>query len=181
MGNKNKRPTLFATLGFPGSGKTYFAKRLAKDFNLFHLNSDRLRLAIFPRQKHTREEDRIVFRVMDDIAEQLLAQGISVIYDANSTKKIYRKRLQIIARRNGARYYLLWFQTPVAVALQRIKKRRSLKSAHLRKYHRPIHEAVLSGIRKGEERPIREPHIKIDGRKPYKWQKKTVSNFLHIQ
>lgn len=172
-----KRPILFATLGYPGSGKTFFSRRFAKDMNLFHLNSDRLRLEMFPKPKFTQAENAAVFRMMDFLADELLKRGVSVIYDANSTLWIYRRRLQQIAKKNKARYLLLWFQTPVEVALKRIKKRRELKSELLKRYHRPIDDDVLYRIRSQEEAPIREPHLVLTAA-PYRKQKEAVITFL---
>ena len=172
-----KTPILFTTLGYPGSGKTFFSRRFAKDMDLFHLNSDRLRLEMFPTPKFTPAENATVFRMMDFLTEELLKRGVSVIYDANSTLREYRKKLQQIAKRNGAKYLLLWFQTPVEVALKRIKKRRELKSELLKRYHRPIDDDVLYKIRSQEEAPIREPHLILTAA-PYRKQKKTVTAFL---
>jgi uncharacterized protein len=81
-----KKPLLIATLGYPGSGKTYFSERLSKKKHFFHLNSDRIRLAIFDKPQYKPEEHRIVFRLMDSLAQDLLRQGVSVVYDANFNK-----------------------------------------------------------------------------------------------
>lgn len=88
-----KKLILFATLGFPGSGKTFFSARFAKDFKIFHLNSDRVRSEIFPKPNYTAEENTAVFRTMDFIAEELLRIGISVIYDANIHKYLKQNYL----------------------------------------------------------------------------------------
>lgn len=177
VSGKIKKPILLATLGYPGSGKTFFARRFAKDLWLFHLNSDRLRLEIFPRPSYTAAENSIVFRMMDYIADELLRNGISVIYDANLTKRVYRKRLKQIAKKRKAGYLLLWFKTPLRRALDRIKKRTKLKSEIMKKYHRPISSSVLLRIRADEESLIREPHI-ILGAGSYKKQKDMVLKFL---
>ena len=170
---------LFSTLGFPGSGKTYFAKKFAKELNVFHLNSDRVRLEIFPNAKYTPEEHLVIFRVMDFIAEELLNHGVSVIYDANSTKRVYRDRLRKIAKQAGAKYVLLWFQTPVEIALKRIQKRTGFKTERMKKYHRPTNESVLHHIRGEEEAPSNtEFHIVVDGKKLYKTQVNEVLKSL---
>ncbi len=174
-----KKPTLFATLGFPGSGKTYFSERFAKEFKLFHLNSDRLRLDMIENPKYTSQEHRQVFTVMDYITDHLLAAGISVIYDANSTKRAYRNRLRKIARINKANYLLIHIKTPVATAEKRLEKRKLIKSSAKQKYYRPIEKEVLHGIRKETEEPLpTEPHVVIDGLKRYKDQITLVKSVL---
>lgn len=172
-----KKLILFATLGFPGSGKTFFSARFAKDFKIFHLNSDRVRSEIFPKPNYTAEENTAVFRTMDFIAEELLRIGISVIYDANSTKRIYRKNLEKIARKRKADYLLLWFKTPAEIALKRIKKRKEIKSEFTKRYHKEIDDSVLFMIRAAEEEPYKEPHIILTPA-PYKKQKDLVVKFL---
>lgn len=172
-----KRPILFTTLGYPGSGKTFFARRFAKEYGLFHLNSDRLRLEIFPKPNYTITENVVVFRTMDYIADELLQSGVSVIYDANSTKRIYRKRLQKMAKKRKVDYLLLWFKTPVETALKRIRKRSELKSELMKRYHRTIDDSVLFGIKAEEEKPYNEPHIVLEV-ESYKKQKELVTKFL---
>lgn len=178
MGHEDmKKPILFATLGYPGSGKTFFARRFAKDSKIFHLNSDRLRLEIFPNPKYTARENAVVFGTMDFVADELLRQGVSIIYDANSTKRIYRKRLQQIAKKHRAKYLLLWFQTPVGIALKRIRKRSSLKSELMRRYHRVIDDSVLFRIKAEEEEPRGEPYVSLYP-ESYKKQAELVAKSL---
>lgn len=177
MGNKKTKPILFATLGYPGSGKTFFSRRFAKDKHIFHLNSDRLRLEMFPQPNYSLKENSVVFCTMDYIAEELLRRGISVLYDANSTLLIYRKRLQKIAKQQGANYLLLWFMTPTKVATERILKRKELKSEFLRKYHRSIDTQVMHRIKSQEEKPKKEPFVILKPA-PYKKQKEVVEFFL---
>lgn len=162
-----KKPILFVTLGYPGSGKTFFSRRFAKDFECFHLNSDRLRLEIFPKPNYILSEHTTVFRVMDFLAGELLQRGISVIYDANVTKRIHRKRLLKIATKNQADFLLLWFKTPVKVALKRNKKRGS----------EAVDDSVLFRIKAEEEVPDKEPHVVLEPTS-YQKQKDSVINFL---
>lgn len=177
MERRNKKPILFCTLGYPGSGKTFFARRFAKNFGLFHLNSDRLRLEIFPNPTYNFAEHAVVFRIMDFIADELLRHGVNVIYDANSTKRVYRKRLQEIARKRKADCVLLWFKTPMEVALKRIKKRSNFKSELMRKYHKTVDDSVLFEIKDEEEAPNAEPHIILDV-ESYQKQKEQVIKFV---
>lgn len=173
------KPILFITLGFPGSGKTFFARRFAKDMGLFHLNADRLWPEIFPEPKYSLSTERkAVFRTMDYIAGELLRQGVSVAYDANINKRIFRKRLQKIAKGNGAGYALLWFQVPIEIALKRIGARRNLKSDKSDPYQVAVQDEILYRMKNEEEAPIKEKHLVIDGRLPYLKQKKVVINFL---
>ena len=175
---KKKRLFLLATLGYPGSGKTHFSERFSKESDFFHLNSDIVRLTLFPKPKYDPPESAIVFRMMDFLAGAFLNAGVSVIYDANSTKIAYRERLRRIAKKNGAQYLLLRFMTPLPVALARIKKRRALRSELKKRYYRPIDDGVLFEIRAEMEEPKKESFLVIDGTKPYKETAKLVSGRL---
>jgi len=169
---------LIATLGFPGSGKTYFSKQFTKDMGFFHLNSDRLRSEMFPQPKFDAQENAAVFRTMDYITEELLRSNVSLVYDANSTKRTFRKRLQQIAKKQKAHYILLWFQTPVKTALKRVHARKGITSKTQKMYHKAMDDEVLFRIRAAEEPPIDEPHIILQTA-PYEKQKLQLTRFLH--
>ena len=173
------KPLLFVTLGFPGSGKTFFSRRLARDFKLTHLNSDKLRLEIFKKPKYSLEENKILFDKMDFLADRYLSAGKSVIYDANVTRRKFRNKLRKIADKHGAVYMLLRFQVSADVAINRIKERSKLKSKLLKKYYRPIDKSILFNIKKDIQEPKkREPHIFIDASRPYQEQLKTITKLL---
>jgi predicted kinase len=171
---KKRKVFLVATLGYPGSGKTYFSERFAKNHSFFHLNSDIIRLTMFPEPTYNPFESGVVFRMMDFLAGAFLSSGVSVIYDANSTLRIYRKRLQQIAKKRGACYLLLRFKTPLPVALKRLKKRRALKSESKKRYYRPIDDKVLFDIKGEMEEPRNEHFIIVDGESPYQETEKMV-------
>jgi predicted kinase len=174
-----KKKFLFVTVGFPGSGKTYFSSRLAKEYNLAHLNSDYFRLSLIKDPKYTKAEHGIVFNAMDLVAEMFLLKGISVIYDANATKIEYRRRLKEMAKRLNSNYCVLMFETPVKEALLRISKRH-LKHKNDPLLYRKIKPEVLHRIRKEIEISPKEKIVKLDGTKPYKLQKVALKKFINI-
>ena len=166
-----KKPLLIATLGYPGSGKTYFSERLAKEYRFFHLNSDKIRLEIFPNPTFTLAEHEVVFRFIHYLIEELLGLGVSVICDANSNKKFHRNTFVKQAKKYGARYVLVHINTPVEVAEKRLIKRRNIKHPEKKKYYRPLDLSVLHEMRKEIEYPDHtETVLEIDGRKPYSLQ-----------
>lgn len=172
-------PLLFATLGYPGSGKTYFSRKFAKEFHILHLNSDRIRKAMFGKPKYTHYENNYLFAVMDAMTEEALAAGISVIYDANSTLREYRRRMQNTAKEHGAHFLLLWFRTPVTAAKKRIGARKRCTTKTCSLYHPPIPLEVFERLRAQIEEPtVREPHMILDGTKSYAKQKKVLLGAL---
>lgn len=171
-----EQPILFATLGFPGSGKTTFARKFCLDNRVVHLNNDRIHQEIFPNSKFSKEEFEIKFRLMDYFAEEILRSGNSVFYDANSAKLEYRRRLRDLAYRNHAIYLLLWFQISINEAERRIKVRGS--SGEDQRYFRKIDPSILHEIRRVEEYPTDEPFVVIDGTAPYKTQLQVLENYF---
>lgn len=176
---KNFAPMLFATLGYPGSGKTHFSRKFAREFHLLHLNSDRIRKSMFKKPKYNWYENQLVFGVMDAIVEEALAAGVGVIYDANSTLKEYRKHLRGVAKEHSASFFLLWFQIPATTAKKRlgIRKRCTTKVCAL--YHPPFPLEKFELLRAKIEEPKKtEPHIIINGADTYAKQKKVLLNAL---
>lgn len=163
-----KKPVLFVTVGAPGSGKSYFAQKLCKEYGMVHLRSDEIREYVFPEPTYSWRENRQLFSLIDLLAEKCIAAKTSVIYDANFTKKAFRAKLQRIAKKHRAHYAVLWVQAPLAVAIKR---------AGARKYH-PVDDKVVKGIHAQIESPKGEPVVIIDGTKPYKVQKLLIEKYL---
>lgn len=151
-----KNPSsLFVTLGYPGSGKSYFSERLAKDIGAFHLNSDKVRADMFTNPAYTREEHEAVFKMMDHRCEELLSKGISVIYDANNNRRSKRKELQALADKYSAKYLLLYFKTPIEIAKERNEQRQGLAK---------VRASVIDRMDRLIEPPLdNEPFMEIDG------------------
>jgi predicted kinase len=161
-------PTLFITVGVPGSGKSHFAERLCKEYGFVHLRSDTIRDILFSNPTYSPTENKGLFALMDFLANEFLSKGVSVVYDANFTKRDYRIKMAKVAKKNHAKYVVLWIKTPFSTALKRAKSR---------KYHKVGKEVVL-GIHKETEYPHNEPVISIDGTKPYRNQKKLLERYF---
>ncbi len=158
------KPILIATFGYPGSGKTYFSEKLAKDLHCAHLRSDDFRFKIVPHPTFSIEEHTMVFNLMDFLAEKFLSSGVNVIYDVNLTKKKYRDRARRIAVKTNSRFALISVQTPFDLAVERAKNR---------KVH-SIDRKTVEAIRDEAEDLRDEPHILLDGTRSYKDQKEEI-------
>lgn len=134
----SRPPLLISFLGFPGSGKTYFANQLADRLPAVQLNSDALRLAMFgsvDRIEQIRQTDRSrlysdVFGAMNYMARQALRSGRSVIYDAQSSKQCDRQGNQQLAEEAGAISVLVWIKTDKAEAIKRGQQRQASDDSH---------------------------------------------------
>jgi len=67
----NKKPMILATLGHPGSGKTYFSERLAEERGYFHLSADKLRLMMFEKPTYKKEEHLKLYGFIDGLVFEL--------------------------------------------------------------------------------------------------------------
>ena len=133
-----KKPLLICFIGFPGSGKTTFARQLAQELHAVTLNSDALRVAMFgsmERIEEIRHTDNArlyvdVFGAMDYAARQALMAGHSVIYDAQQTKRENRRNIEKIAVESGAITVLAWIKTSREAALKRGQEREAHADSH---------------------------------------------------
>jgi predicted kinase len=84
--------------GLPGSGKSYFASRLAEQLNAVYLNTDRLRLEMFDKRSYSDTEKMTVYNRVLDLVSELIAQHKSVVVDGTFYKEeirsMFRKQLQ---------------------------------------------------------------------------------------
>ena len=78
--------------GLPGTGKTTIAKRMVKEINGRYLNTDDIRLKLYPSGRtYSQEEKDSVYREMFRIAEEETGKGHNVIMDGTFYLKKYRK------------------------------------------------------------------------------------------
>ncbi len=168
-----KKPLLICTIGHPGSGKTYFSEKLAKQYNLVHLSRDRFRKEIIPNPTFQPEERDAIMRAINWITEEFLMKGIGVLNDGNYNKKRYRNGLAKIAKKIGAKYVIVHVVTSIEQAEKRLLQRQKVKSELKRKYYHPSDVSVARLLMNDTEYPTKsEPVIEIDGSKPFSDQLK---------
>jgi predicted kinase len=117
------KPFLLILYGFPGSGKTYFARQLTEVVQAAHLQSDRVRGELFEEPRHDKQENDIVNQLMGYMTEEFLTAGLSVIYDANTMRVGQRNALRDLARRCHAIPLMVWFQLNAEGSYARSAKR----------------------------------------------------------
>lgn len=170
-------PLLVIFLGFPGSGKTYFATRLAEKLQAVTFNSDALRLSMFgslENIEHIRRTARArlyadVFGAMDYAATQVLRAGHSVIFDAQQTKRRDRKHIGEIAASVGAIPVLVWIKTSPETALRRGQEREARADSH--QYSEEKMKMLINRFDKVTELPeANENVIEISGELPFEDQ-----------
>jgi predicted kinase len=116
-------PALIFVSGLPGTGKSFFCRRLAERIDLVILESDSLRKRLFPAPSYSKEESIQLFRACHGLVEELLRKSISVALDATNLEEHNREQLYHIADQSGARLVIVRMEAPPEVVQQRMERR----------------------------------------------------------
>lgn len=117
------KPFLLLFYGYPGAGKTYFARQFCDNVQAAHLQADRIRGELFEEPRYDKQENAIVAQLMDYMTEEFLSAGVSVAYDANVLRIKQRRALYTMAHACRATPLLVWFQMDQDTAFARNIKR----------------------------------------------------------
>lgn len=117
------KPFLILLYGFPGSGKTYFARQFSDSIQVANLQSDRIRGELFEEPRYDKQENAIVTQLMNYMTEEFAAAGVSVIYDADLIRAGQRKQLINMALKYRVQPLTVWFQMDEETAFYRNVKR----------------------------------------------------------
>src|SRR3954471_22587560 len=104
------KPFLLFFYGYPGSGKTYFARQFCENVQAAHLQADRIRGELFEKPRYDQQEDSIVTHLMTYMTEEFLSAGLSVAYDVNAATAKQRRNIVNLALKHRAQPLLIWFQ-----------------------------------------------------------------------
>ncbi len=142
------KPFFLMLYGFPGAGKTYFARQLCESIQAAHLQADRIRSELFEEPRYDKKETEIVIQLMNYMAEEFLNAGVSVVYDVNALRARQRHELRALARRGGAKPLVVWFQMDPDTAFARNVKRdrRRADDKYATKWDRTSFEGVITGM-----------------------------------
>ena len=88
-----KTPIVVIVFGLPGTGKSYFASKLAGRTNAEYISSDRLRKELFPERTYSDKEKETVYQEMLDKTKMALNENTNVVLDATFYKNDVRNRL----------------------------------------------------------------------------------------
>jgi predicted kinase len=154
-------------LGYPGSGKSYFAKKLASEIKAVRLNGDSVRHSMFDNEKQRWDprNNPLVFGALDYAAQEVLRAGYSVIYDASHNRKVDRNKAEKLGEPFGAAPIIIWVQTTKEAS----KKRQETRNQTLDQPDVPAKrfEELVAGLTPPE---ANEKCITIDGLSPFQDQ-----------
>lgn len=172
-------PLLIMFVGIPGSGKTTFARQLAKRLDAVILSSDSIRIWMWgsrdaiPSSQHGIEEKRrankLTFGAMNYAANQVLSTGRSVIYDCNANHISERQEKHDIAKKQDAVSVVIRIKVPYEVSLTRVQLREDTHDQRQMPLEKA--QAVLKRFLDEIEEPTaKEKTIFIDGQQAFEQQ-----------
>ncbi len=117
------KPVLIVVSGLPGTGKSYFCRRLAERLASIILESDAFRRVLFPSPSYSLAESGRLFKAVHRLIKELLGKGVSVILDATNLSERYREYLYSIAERLEVKLILVRIEAPASVVRERLRAR----------------------------------------------------------
>ncbi|MBL7126314.1 MAG: ATP-binding protein [Dehalococcoidales bacterium] len=117
------KPAFIVVSGLPGTGKSFFCRRLAERIPVIILESDAMRKTLFPSPAYSVEESARLFQAIHHLIERLLKKGIPIVLDATNLAEKNRERLYHIAYQLNAKLTLVRVEAPPEVVQERLRNR----------------------------------------------------------
>ncbi len=171
------KPFLLMFYGFPGAGKTYFARQITETIQAAHLQSDRIRGELFDNPQYDKQENDIVTQLMDYMTEEFLSAGLSVAYDVNAMRAGQRRALRDLAFKCHANPLLIWFQMDAETAFTRNVKRdrRRADDKYAAKWDRTSFDSIVGHMQNPKPG---EDYAVISGKHVFNMQQSAIISRL---
>lgn len=164
-----QQPLLIVMYGFPGSGKTHFARQFSDHIQAAHVQGDRIRGELFEKPRYDKPENNVITQLMDYMTGEFLNAGISVVYDANAMRLSQRHVLRELARSHRAKPFLIWFQMDAESAFQRNTKRDRRRADD--KYAAGFDRQTFSSLITHMQNPVTaEDYVVVSGKHTFNTQ-----------
>lgn len=172
------KPVLILLYGFPGAGKTFFARNVCEDMEIAHIQGDRLRYELFEQPQNDKREAEIIMHVMNYMTEEFLNAGMSVVYDMNALRSAQRRHLRELAGQFKAKTLLVWVQVDPESAFARTVKRDRRKTDD--RYAAELDRSAFDDFTKDMQNPGQNEHyLVISGKHHFKTQRNALIRRLY--
>jgi predicted kinase len=175
--NTLTKPFIIMLFGFPGSGKTGFAKQFAENLGIAHLQEDRIASELFGERQPG--DDPALKRMMHYVTKEFLRAGVPVVYDADVPRLQDRRELREIAKQHKAGAVLVWLQVDAETAFARTqgRDRRKAEDKYAKAYTPTVFQSVLGAM----QNPSHEDYVVISGKHTFHTQRNAVMKKLYEQ
>lgn len=171
------KPFLLLFYGYPGAGKTYFARQFCDNIQAAHLQADRIRAELFEQSRYDKQENAIINQLMSYMSEEFLSAGLSVAFDVNAARSGQRRVLSDMARRCHAQPLTVWFQMDPDTAFDRSINRDRRRSDD--KYAAEWDRTTFEALNERMQPPTRnEDYVVVSGKHPFPTQQSAVLSKL---
>ena len=120
---------IIIVFGLPGSGKSYFASRLAMQLEAAYVNSDELRMEMIADRTYTEAEKNKVYDAMLMAMSEAVEAKKPIVLDATFYKKSIRRKFEHKARHLGEKIIYIEVTAPEAIIEDRLKIPRTYSEA----------------------------------------------------
>lgn len=171
------KPFLMMFYGYPGAGKTYFARQFCENVHAAHVQSDRIRAELFESPRYDKQENDIVNQLMNYMTEEFLSAGLSVAYDVNAMRAGQRRQLADMARHCHAIPIVVWFQMDPDTAFDRSinRDRRRSDDKYAAEWDRTTFEAITERMQNPSQN---ENYAVVSGKHLFPTQQSAVVSKL---
>jgi len=122
--------------GLPGSGKTYFAKRLAAKIDAVSLSSDGVRKALKSTGKYELRDRMLVYKELAKLAELDVIESQNVIVDATFSRQDMRDFFTSLADKLSVPLHFIWVYANEELIKERLQQPREDSEADFAVYQK---------------------------------------------
>lgn len=134
-------------MGLPGSGKSYFAQRLATTLHADYVNSDQLRKTMFSIRQYTPEEKQAVYDRMLYLMEEAVLTGKDIVLDGTFYREAIRSKFA-----GFTPVHFIEITTSPTLTEERLQQVRTDSEADIQVYH----------LLKQQWEPLEQPHLVLE-------------------
>jgi predicted kinase len=127
---------LILVVGLPGTGKTTFAEKLAKEINGIHINSDKIRIEIGKQGEYDSTSKAAVYKALQEKAEEILKQQKHIVVDATLYKNILREPFTELAVQYKTPIMWIELKADEKVVRDRVEVKRKYSEANFEVYQK---------------------------------------------
>ncbi len=173
-----KKPFLLILYGYPGSGKSTFARQFAGEVqNTIHINTDKVHKELGRELKRKGVDNLDIYDpLVEYMTREYVKSGFNVILDMPMSKKSERRRIQNLSKDLNVKIVMAWLQIDADSAFDRLKKRdkRKINDKYARNYTRSEFESAVNS----SQNPNGEDYVVISGKHAFNTQKLAVTKRL---